>query len=317
MPKTYNPKIQKALYNYFTDKWHLKSSRNGWIRGDCPFCQGNNCFGVNPSNHRINCFKKCGCGTDPIRGITQLEGFTTISQTITYLNGFDWGEYKAPIQKKVKKKKVVLPEHHIPIILGDDEWAKRARAYLEKKRRLKVNNLALKGWGYCSEGEYKGRIIMPYYKKGELIYFTSRQFINLQKNKFKNPAFEDFGIGKEMVIYNEDALYLYRKCYVVESIMNAETLGDKAIAIGGKSISAYQKNIIMDSPVESLVIILDPDAKKEAFKLALDLIIEKRIKILQLLPPNDVNDLGKKAILEMEKSSRYLSYAEVYSLYIK
>lgn len=322
--KTYNQDTQKALFNYFTEKWHLRKSTRGWIRGDCPYCSGRDCFAVNPNSFRSKCFKDCGVERNPLMAILKLEGFQTLNEVKIFLKGFDWGDYKAVEVKRVKRRPIILPEHFSLLSIGNTQWGKFARQYIKNKRHLSPNKLALKGWGYCSDGSYKGRIIIPYYKQGHLIYFTSRQYIELSRNKFKNPAFEDFGIGKEMVIYNEDALYIYQKVYLVESIMNAETLGDKAIAIGGKAISPYQKDIILNSPITSIVMILDRDAYKETLKLALELIGEKRIKIIWLPEAydtdgkqKDVNAFGRAFIKGLENTSRYLSYNEVYSLYLK
>ena len=43
---------------------------------------------------------------------------------------------------------------------------------------------------------------------------------------------------------------MYKTVYLCEGAINAQTMGEKGIASGGKAISRYQVNEIIKSPVE-------------------------------------------------------------------
>ena len=100
----------------------------------------------------------------------------------------------------------------------------------------------------------------------------------------------------------------------MESVLNAETLGNNACATGGKLVSSYQVDLLIKSPVEKLVLLLDPDGYLQAIKLALELSFYKRVKVC-LLPNNmDVNSLGKRATMKTVYKTPYLPYNQLLKL---
>jgi len=135
-------------------------------------------------------------------------------------------------------------------------------------------------------------------------YFITRAYMT-NGPKFNNPKADEFGIGKAMLIYNVDCLEIYKTVYIVESVMNAKTLGDNATATDGKKISKYQLNIYKKSSVERFIIILDPDAYEEAIDLALELVMSKKVKVILLDEGTDVNDIGRKKTLAKAYNKRY------------
>jgi DNA primase len=184
-----------------------------------------------------------------------------------------------------------------------------------KGRGYDIDELALKGVGYCTKGPYKGRIITPFYENGRVVYFNARKFIDVGE-KHKNPSINEFGVGKSLLIYNVDALWLYNRTYLVESATNALTLGDRAIATGGKKLSNYQVSKIIKSPCKEVSIVLDKDAWWEALQLGLKLSPHKRVRLIEMPDDRDVNELGKKKSLKLIKKSKVLSYKEIYKLFI-
>src|SRR5690606_20249091 len=141
---------------------------------------------------------------------------------------FEDAPFLETYQEALIQKPAELPVGFTLLSLGNSMVSKSARKYM-RERGFKIKELSMMGIGYCARGEYKYRIIIPFYEAGRLIYFNARQFIELG-SKFKNPAIEDFGIGKNMLMYNVDALAIYNKIYLVESATNAITLGNNAVA---------------------------------------------------------------------------------------
>lgn len=308
---TLNKHLKKRVAQYLKQRLGMYDYRRGWLKGDCPSC-GDHKFGVNIGFNRTNCFK-CGYHPTIISLVMELEYLSTLPEVFNYLKTFEGIEfYEEVAEAHQLKENVVLPEGFHNIKRGDNTLARGARKYL-KKRGFDIDELSQKGWGYCDKGKYFGYIIMPFYIKGRISYFNARLYIG-DGPKFNNPLVEDFGLGKNMLIYNIDALGIYNTIYAVESVTNATTIGDNAIGLGGKKISQYQRDIILKSPCEKVIIGLDDDAIDDAIKLALHLVQYKKVKILQFPYKQDINDIGKKKTLKISHTSRYLKYNEVLSL---
>ena len=86
------------------------------------------------------------------------------------------------------------------------------------------------------------------------------------------------------------------------------------IATMGKAISAYQINEIIKSPVERIIILLDPDAKEQAINLALKLVSYKKVKVVYLPDEKDCNDLGRKKVFRYICSTHYQDYNDLMQL---
>lgn len=303
-------KLKDRLYSYFTNRLGMFDYTRGWLKGNCPACGAENKFGVNLSSNRSHCFK-CEYVDRPLEVVGFVERLDA-NGTKKYLNGIEGIEYKDPIVIEYERKPVNLPVGYCNIMDGDHFLGLLARNYL-RGRGLNVKKLSRKGFGYCSEGPLFGYIVLPYYMNGELIYYSTRRLLSIGP-KFDNPKIEDFGIGKSSLIYNIDALNYYSTIYVVESVFNAETIGDNAIALAGKSISSWQLSTLIKSPATNFIILLDPDAYEYAITLAMQLINFKRVKVV-LLPDNqDVNSWGRDNTLTRVRKTRYQEYKELLKL---
>lgn len=310
----YNKRLAGKIYTYFTTKANLKPYRRGWLKGNCPECGAIDKFGVNVGQNRTNCFK-CGYNPKPLNVISNIEGHQEYSETHAFLGAFEESTnfYEEQVEILQQSKRFKLPESYRLITLGDSDFSKICR-YNLKKRGFNLNELALKGVGYCVKGEFSFRIIIPYYINGKLVYFNARKVIGDDTSKFKNPPIDEVGIGKSLLIYNRDCLWVYKKVYMVESATNALTLGDRAFGIGGKVLSDSQLGEILKSPCEEVVIILDPDAWSWAIKAALKLVGHKKVRLILLPDDLDVNNIGKKATLKLVKESKLLKYTDIIKL---
>jgi DNA primase len=301
------------LHQYFVRKLGAYDYRNGWLKCNCPFCGKEAKFGINLAMNRTNCFR-CGEHPSAIQLAIQLENFTTYAELVEYLNKGDFSGYTY-VEEAVElksRKEVYLPEGFKSILLGDSLIAKAARKYVQK-RGFDLNEVAMKGWGYVTKGKYMGYLIIPFHENGKLVYFNARLFIG-SGPKYNNPETSDTGLGKSFIIYNKDALSMYRMVYLCEGALNAETMGERGIASGGKAVSRYQINEIIKSPVERIIILLDPDAKDKAIELALKLVNYKKVKVVFLPEGTDVNDIGKKKTLKLVYSTPYQDYNKLLTL---
>ena len=303
--------ILYRLNSYFKSRMGMVDYNRGWLKGDCPNCGKEQKYGINLQMNRSNCFK-CGYNRQPYNVMMDNERFKNKHEALNFLMQFEELGYVEVQVDKLEEREVILPQGFKLILFGDSQWGKLARKYLTK-RGFDINDLALSGWGYCTEGAHQGYIIIPFYKNGELFYFNARLYMG-SGPKYNNPKSEDFGIGKGKIIYNVDALKKYDKVNIVESAMNAQTMGDETISLGGKAISSAQFSDIIKSQVSKFVIILDSDANKEAIKQACDLAFHKQVKIVFMPEGKDVNDIGRKRTLKRIHKSKWLSYNDILKL---
>lgn len=306
-----NKHARSKLYAYATKRLGLREYRRGWLKGTCPDCGRHDKYGFNISMNRTNCFV-CGYHPSPINVIMGLEGLSTFQEAWGYLKTYEGREYLEPVIERIETIDAVLPEGFKSLLLGDGQLGRRARNYI-KGRGFEVDEMAYKGWGYGTKGDYFGYIIIPFYVGGKLIYYNARRFVG-GGPKYMNPAIEDFGLGKSLIMYNIDALALYETVYLLEGAINAETLGDQGIATGGKKISHYQVSMIIKSDVENVIILLDPDAMQDAIKVGLDMAYHKRMKLIELPEDKDVNNIGKKKTLRYVNRASWLGYNDLLKL---
>lgn len=322
----FNQSFKRKLAKYFKERLGMWDYNRGWMKGDCPSCGKAKKFGVNIAQNRTNCFR-CGYNPSPIDVIIDIEvEVSNIAQARLFIGAFEEAEYLETPQEYLKETTVNLPEGYRSLVVGDSKLGKQARKYMES-RGFDIYDLAMKGVGYCRSGRYWGRIIIPFYEAGEIVYFNARKFMG-GGTKFDNPKVEDFGTGKAMLIYNIDALHIYDTVYVVESATNVLTLGDDAVAGGGKVFSKYQISKLLQSPVKNFIIILDPDAFLDAIRLAMELLPHKGVKLIQL-PPKlylrpekktvevDVNSIGKKRSLKYVDKEPWLDFGTLLNLKIR
>lgn len=297
--------MRQRLYSYALKTLKLSEYRRGWLKGVCPDCGRQDKFGFNISQNRTNCFV-CGYHPSPIRLVMEIEGLSSYIEVKKFLGAYEGRTYLEPVIERIERIDTVLPDGYRNLMVGHRRLAKVARYYVEK-RGFDPEEMALKGWGYGTMGEYWGYIIIPFYVGGKLIYYNARRYMG-SGPKYRNPKIEDFGLGKSLIMYNSDALGMYETIYLVEGAINAETLGDQAVATGGKKISHYQVSMIQKSDVKDIIVLLDPDAMMDAIKVGMELVYHKRIKVIMLPDDSDVNDLGLKRTLKIVDNSNWLSY---------
>lgn len=306
--------FKTQLYNYFVKRLGAYEYRNGWLRVPvCPYCGREQKMGVNLTTYRTNCFR-CGEHPSPAQMVMDIETLDTYAELITFLKHGDFSELSFTETKVelAEPKPVYLPDGFRLINQGDGHIAKIIRNYL-KHRGFNIDELSKQGIGYCTKGDYFGYVILPFYSNGKLTYFNARLVIG-NGPRYNNPPKSVTGLGKEFLIFNEDALGFYNQVYICEGVFNALTVGERAIATMGKAVSRVQVNKFIKSQVKRFILLLDPDAKKQAIDLALKLVNFKSVKVVYLPEGKDANDLGRKEVMKLVWNTRYQSYSDLIKL---
>ena len=304
---------KSRLHKYFEIKLQAFDYRHGWMKSRCPFCGKEMKFGINLGLNRTNCFR-CGEHPSAVDLVMHLEGLEKYTDVVRFLENEQFSGYvfKEEAFELKGRKELYLPEGFKLLNQGTSMLAKSARAYV-KRRGFDIDTVSKMGWGYGTKGKYFGYLIIPFHEKGQLTYFNARRFIG-NGPRYNNPDTSESGLGKSFIIYNKDALEMYKTVFICEGAINAQTMGERGIASGGKAISRYQINEIIKSPVERIIILFDPDAKQNAIDLALKLVQYKKVKVVFLPEGKDVNDLGRKETLRRVYQVHYQNYQELLQL---
>lgn len=303
--------FKSRLRTYFIKRLGGYDYRHGWVRiPTCPYCGREHKLGVNLSMYRTNCFR-CNAHPSPAQLIMDIEGFTEYHELINFLNNGQFEELEFHDEKVelAEAKPLYLPDSFRLLSIGDSQIARSIRSYV-KGRGFSIEELCKHGVGYATKEPFFGYLIIPFYYHGQLRYYNARKVIG-NGPRYNNPNKDITGLGKEFIIFNYDALEMYRSVFICEGALNALTIGDRAIATMGKAISAYQVNELLKSSCQRFIILLDPDAKKYAINLALKLVAYKKVKVVFLPEGKDVNDLGRKETLRLVYQTRYQSYQDL------
>ena len=195
------------------------------------------------------------------------------------------------IQKK-HYKKVVLPKEFISFPRASDGM-KMTPIYKVPFNYLKQRNVTMEmmtkfNIGFCHEGEYKNRIIIPSYdEEGTLNYFTARSWEKKPYLKYKNPEAE-----KDIIIFNEFLIDWDKPISLVEGPFDSIFV-DNSIPMLGKKLGERLFTILYEKATK-ITIILDGDAWDNAQKLYHQLNGGKlfgKIWITKLPKDKDIADL--------------------------
>ena len=180
--------------------------------------------------------------------------------------------------------------------------ARRALRFL-KKRGITQEDIIKYNIGFCVNGDYKNRVIIPSYdENASLNYFIARAFVD-NMTKYKNPPTDaKSAIGWELYI-NWDAPII-----LVEGMFDALTIKRNVIPLFGKIIHEKLMKKLVRSTVNRIYIALDPDAIKNAFKHAEMLMSYGKEVYLVELDGKDANEIGFERFLNTIEQSQPLDF---------
>ena len=164
---------------------------------------------------------------------------------------------------------------------------KQAFNYIQKRN---ITDLMVQMYniGFCYTGHYEHRIIIPSYdSENRLNYFIARSYLNNTKMKYKNPE-----VDKESLIWNEHLINWNDPVYIVEGAFDSIFLPN-SIPMLGKFMTQNLFNKLYDN-AKKVVIVLDPDAWEDAFRLYHKLNCGKlmgKLWIVKLDGDKDIADL--------------------------
>lgn len=160
-----------------------------------------------------------------------------------------------------------LPDgtYRISDLPEDNYYRVSAEIYLID-RKLRPENYCV-----CVSGEFKNRIVIPYYdRNGKLIYWNTRIIGNEHGKdvlRYRGPS-SDTGVGKSDVIYMSNWPDLGETVHLTEGEFDADALtivGFNGGALGGKNLSPEQAEYLRGH--KTVVCLDNDDSGREAIRI--------------------------------------------------
>jgi len=186
--------------------------------------------------------------------------------------------------------------HFKPLGLFNPVYNK-AIHYLSQ-RGIKESEIVKYNIGYCEDGLYKGRIIIPSYdESGELNYFIARSFYEDETMKYKNPP-----VNRDVIVF-ENQINWNEPITLVEGAFDAFSVKRNVIPLLGKFLLSKLKNKIFEKGVKEITIMLDADAIEDSTKHT-DYFMKNGIKVKNIIPTGkDAGELGYEKVNNLIKSA--------------
>lgn len=159
-----------------------------------------------------------------------------------------------------------LPEGFIPVWDGR-RWSEPR--YL-RDRGVPSRISAEYKLGYCLRGRYANRIIVPAYEDGRLVFFQGRTWTD------RLPRYDSPPIARDQVLLGLDQARGAEQLLVVEGpfdVLGCARAGKKSVALLGKQATGGQLAKLARFGAKQIVVLLDPEAAKEANSIARSLSI--------------------------------------------
>ena len=264
----HKPKLQ---INIVTGKWHCWVSNAG----------GHNLFQL---------FKKLNATQEQFR---ELRG---IVDEISY--GYE--------SKEVRKKgKVELPKEFLSLVYKHPSPVyKNAMMYLQR-RGITYEDILKYNIGYCDQGLYTNRVIIPSYSEdGQLNFFVGRDIFQ-SKMKYRNSPTPKDVVGFELFINWDEPIVL------CEGPFDAIAIKRNAIPLFGKTILSNLRRKIIEKKVKQVYISLDRDAILDSIKMVEDFMKNDIDVYFVNLPEKDPSDLGFEKVIPLLKETEKMKFSDL------
>ena len=292
--------LSNALGSYLT----LKGNELAFY---CPFCNHHKQkLQVNTETQKWHCWT-CNSGGKKLTSL--LRKLDVDRKTISIIREIYGDSNYTPQQEDAETKVYIsLPKEYISLNeepVGFNPEYKHAIHYLTE-RGITQKDIVKYNIGYCKEGLYARRVIIPSYNAdGSLNYFVSRSYYPDEKMKYKNPP-----ISKNIICF-ESQVNWNEPIILCEGVFDAITIKRNAIPLLGKFPSKQLVEKIFMSGVNDIIISLDNDAINEALKAA-EYFRKNGIQVkMMYLKDKDAADMGYEKFYEELKKTKEFSSEEL------
>lgn len=293
-------KVITTLSNALGSYSNLKGNELAFY---CPFCNhAKQKLQVNTETQKWHCWT-CNSGGKKLTSL--LKRLDIDRKTISIIREiYGDSNYNPQLEDEGTKVYIQLPKEFkslSEVPKGFNPEYKHAMFYLTQ-RGITIKEIIKYNIGYCTEGLYSKRVIIPSYNnEGQLNYFVSRSYYPEEKMKYKNPPISKNVICLEsQVNWNEPII-------LCEGVFDAITIRRNAIPLLGKFPSRMLVEKIFMSGVTDIIISLDNDAINEALKAA-EYFRKQGINVKMMhMKDKDASEIGYEKFYEELKKTKEFS----------
>jgi len=202
-------------------------------------------------------------------------------------------------------KVIQLPPEFKALHNGEDSIIKRHALNYLYKRGITDSDILKYNIGYCDEGLYSNRIIIPSYDSdGQLNFFVGRDFYN-SKMKYRNsPTSKDI-IGFDLFINWDEPIIL------CEGVFDAMSFKRNAIPLFGKTVMDTLNKKIIEFKVKVIYLSLDSDAITDAIKISENFTNNGVEVKMMRFQENDPNEIGFEKLLYLIKRTETTRFSDL------
>lgn len=275
----------------------------------CPFCNHyKKKLEINVNSQSWHCWV-CHSSGKSIKSL-----FRKLNVNSSYYNELYkiTGGYQPQHIEKEYTQDLKLPDEFISLNKNTNTIEyNNAMSYLAK-RNVSMDDILRYNIGYCIQGIYKNKIIIPSYDKDVNInFFAARSYYDGSQMKHMLSPWSKDIVGFELFINWKDPITL------VEGTFDALAVKKNVIPLFGTIMSNKLKNTIIEKNVKRVNVILDKDALEEA------MIIQNFLKnhdisvhLIQL-DDKDPSILGFKKINELIYNSSPMEFEDLITAKLK
>jgi hypothetical protein len=172
-------------------------------------------------------------------------------------------------------------------------------------RGLSDNDFIKYSIGYCTSGDYGGRVIIPSYSESNTLNFFVARSYDGNYFKYKNPE------TSKDIIFFENLINWNQPIILCEGVFDAMAIKRNAIPLLGKSISTSLYKKIITSKVKDIYIALDTDAKNRALEIGEKFLNQGKRVFLVDLPDKDPSEMGFKPFTEHIQTAQKLDISGI------
>lgn len=175
-----------------------------------------------------------------------------------------------------------------------------------------VNKEDILKWkiGYCPDGEYTGRIIVPSFNlEGKINYFIGRSYRD-DWMKYKNPPLH------KNIIFNHLYLDEDKPLFLVEGVFDAIKC-ENGLPILGSTISENSAlfKYLVEFP-NDIYVALDADARKKQYKIIETLLqYDVQTYAINVPPRTDIGEMSKEQVKELASKANFISNSDTFFIY--
>jgi len=255
----------------------------------CPFCKHKNFkLAINLKKLAWHCWV---CGTSgrspygllkklrrPVADFKRLEGIIPHWE--------DRRAYARSSDENISVQRVSIPSNFIPLWISTNLLSYRHAISYLNQRQLGLSHIMKYQIGYCTEGKYENKIIIPSYDKhGILNYFVARSMYPVESPHQR--AYDNPNVSKDIIMF-ENHIDWRMPVTLCEGVFDAMAIGRNAIPMLGKTPSSALIHAIQMNNPPKLILALDSDAKDASLKL------HSKFYNMGIITPIFISKLDKK-----------------------